>query len=643
MKKIGDFIKKHKKAVIIIAIVAVIAIIIAVMVHKTKKKAEELMGQMTQETYVLEKRNLVKSVSGTGKIASVEKKDIVVSSLNNVKVDTVNVKLGDAVKEGDIICTFDTEDIERNLANARTDLAIAQKKTANSMDNQSRGLYNTQLDAVNDTNRNLEELDKAQRTYDTAKGEKAEASRIYDEVEDTYEEYWDEDEYYDLQEKLQKVKKDLESYDTRSTDANAELAEFNAAKDALAVYVNSDANSALPTKGLAVAAALDNLQAGCAESNIAGSQLVTNYGTLDTAVEAENAVKEAIDSRVSNIKTANNNYNSAVVATQSNLSKYNELLEEKNALSNKISNMETAKSKMESAKSSTDSAKKSLDSAADSLTDAQRKQEDNYRKDVNGVKDAENNYDSAKLDASVASREYEDKVRKLEQQLEDATLKAPFAGVITAINYEPGDNYNGQAVVTLEDLSSYVIEAGIDEYDISKVKVGQKVKFKTNSTGDEELDAEVIQIAPRATAAAATSSSSGGATTTSGTATYLVKMKIISDCKDLRLDMTAKINIIVDEASDVYAVPFSSVQTDENGNTYIEVEDATTEASSEASAEALGMTPTRKIIVTTGVETDYYVEVKSSELSDGLIVTVPGGDGNGMDDLMMMMGPAGGL
>ena len=191
MKKIWEFIKKHKKLFIILAIILAIVIVIAVVVHRTKKKAEAMLGMMTQETYVLEKRNLVQSVSGSGKIASIEKKDIVIASLANTKVATMDVKVGDTVNEGDIICTFDTEDIERNLANAKTDLAISQKKTANQMENQTRSLYNTRVDAVNDTNRNLEDLDKAQRIYDTEQGEKAEASRIYDEVEDIYEDYWE--------------------------------------------------------------------------------------------------------------------------------------------------------------------------------------------------------------------------------------------------------------------------------------------------------------------------------------------------------------------------------------------------------------------------------------------------------------------
>ncbi|MCR4755863.1 MAG: efflux RND transporter periplasmic adaptor subunit [Lachnospiraceae bacterium] len=566
MKKIWEFIKKHKKLFIILAIVLAIVIVIAVLVHRTKKKAEEMLGMMTQETYVLEKRNLVQSVSGSGKIASIEKKDIVLASLANTKVATMDVKVGDTVKEGDIICTFDTEEIERNLANAKTDLAISQKKTANQMENQTRSLYNTRVDAVNDTNRNLEELDKAQRIYDTEQGEKAEASRIYDKVEDVYEDYWDEDAYYYYLGELAAVRKELES---DPTDAD--------------------------------------------------------------------------------------------------------LLEKEREYSDKIANLETAKSKMAAAKGDTDSATKSVDSAADSLTDAKRKQEDNFRKDVSGALDAENNYENAQLDASVASRDFEDKVRKYEEQLEDATLRAPFAGIITAINFEAGDTYSGQALLTIEDLSSYVIEAGIDEYDISKVAVGQQVRFKTNATGDEELEAEVVQIAPRATTAAA--SSSTGSSTTAGTASYQVKMKITSDTKDLRLDMTAKINIIIDQADNVYAVPFSAVQTDENGNKYIEVQEEAANAAmtvpadgdvpaaeSEAAAggevpaaeagsgipdvasmpKGAGALPTRRIPVTVGVETDYYIEINSPELYDGMVVVVPSTDSN-LDNMMMFMGPAGGL
>lgn len=566
MKKIGEFIKKHKKGLIIIAVILVLAIVVAVFVHRTKKKAEEMLAGMAQETFVLEKRNLVKSVSGTGKIASGDKKDIVVSTISNTKIATVDVELGDTVKAGDILCTFDTEDIERNLANAKTDLEISQKKTANNMDNQTRGLHNTRIDAVNETNRNLEKLDKAQRIYDTELGEEAEASRIYDEVEDIYEDYWDEDLYYDYQEQLMQVKKELEDYSENDADPN-----------------------------------------------------------------------------------------------DGKYSRYEQLIDEKNDLSNRIANLETAKSNLSSAKSSTDSAHSSANTAEENLESAKERQEDDFRKDVNGVKDAENNYENAKLDSSVANRPYEENVEKYEKQLEDATVRSPINGIVTAINYEAGDMYAGQALVTVEDLSSYIIEADIDEYDISKVKVGQKVTFKTNATGDEELEATVTEIAPRATTVAPSTGSSAAAAAAS-TAAYRVKMHVDTENSDLRLDMTAKINIIVDSADNVYAVPFAAVQTDESGNKYIEIEDDSAdeaaapafdkedmkdpakqqEAIQAAMNAAAGNAPAKRIPVTVGVETDYYVEIESPELYDGMSVIVPS-SGGGMDELMSMMGAMGGM
>ncbi len=645
MKKAGEFIKKHKKGVIIMAVIAVIVIAIVVLVIRTKKKAEEMLGQMTQETYVLEKRNLVKSVSGTGKISSAVKKNIVVAGLANTKVAAVNVELGDEVNEGDILCTFNTEDIERNLANAKQDLAISQKKTANSMDNQTRGLYNTQVDAVNDTNRNLEAVDQAQRIYDTKKGEKAEASRVFDEVYDVYEEYWDEDEYYDLQEEYQEVKKKLESYDTKTISTTADAGEFNAKKEQLIVHINA-------SEGISVKDDLSKLKAGdsiASDLDIAADKFVDGFNA------AEDSIKSDIKQIISELQKANNEYISAVNATASNLEEYNSLTEKAKALSSRISNMETAKSKMEAAKANVDSASTAMNSAGDTLKNAQRTQEDKFRSDINGVKDAENNYDSAKLDSSVASRTYEDNVRKYETLMEDATVKAPFKGIITAINVVEGDAYNGQTLLTIEDLSSYTIETSVDEYDINKVKEGQTVKFKTNATGDEELEAVVTEIAPRATVAAASSSGNASAVTSS-ISNYAVKMLIKSDCSDLRLDMTAKLNIIIEEADEVYAVPFSALQTDENGKNYIEVEDdgqaageaetgemTEEEAAMAAINTAAGNKPTKKIPVTSGVETDYYVEISSPELRDGMVVVIPGGGFDSMEDLMSTMGPMGGM
>ena len=71
--------------------------------------------------------------------------------------------------------------------------------------------------------------------------------------------------------------------------------------------------------------------------------------------------------------------------------------------------------------------------------------------------------------------------------------------------------------------------------------------------------------------------------------------------------MTAKCSIVKKEASDVYAVPYDAVHK-ENGESYILVKDGDS---------------TSKVTVTTGMETDYYIEVQGSDLQEGLQVVIP--------------------
>ena len=244
-------------------------------------------------------------------------------------------------------------------------------------------------------------------------------------------------------------------------------------------------------------------------------------------------------------------------------------------------------------------------------------------------------------------------VETLGKALEDATVKAPMSGTVTAINYKAGDTYAGDTLITIEDASSYKIEASVDEYDIYKVKPGQKVLFKTNATGTEELEAVVTEVAPRATTAVAAS----GSTSSSSVASYKVVMDVISKNENLRLDMSVKLNITVEEVQDVFAVSYEAIQTDEEGKTFIEVEEGSADISGMAMAGAEGADaqpedadaentdmsaasvgvaagadngaaeiPTKKIYVTTGMEGDYYTEISSPELEEGMIVRIPSND-----------------
>ena len=92
MKKFFEFVKKHKKAVIIIAIVAVVAVL-AIKIAKSVKDAANLLAgmQSSASTEKIEERDIVNSVSATGTIVAVENRAYS-TSVTGVKVKEVNVK-----------------------------------------------------------------------------------------------------------------------------------------------------------------------------------------------------------------------------------------------------------------------------------------------------------------------------------------------------------------------------------------------------------------------------------------------------------------------------------------------------------------------------------------------------------------------
>lgn len=49
-------------------------------------------------------------------------------------------------------------------------------------------------------------------------------------------------------------------------------------------------------------------------------------------------------------------------------------------------------------------------------------------------------------------------------------------------------------MLVIQDNSSFIVEASVDEYDIADISKGMSVVIKTDATGDQELDGEVIYV-----------------------------------------------------------------------------------------------------------------------------------------------------
>lgn len=620
---------KHKKAVILIVVIIVIVVVGMLVTSNMKKKREMLMESMNQtETAFLEKRTLVSSISATGTVKSVDSKEVSVA-LSNVEVESLPVSVGDAVEEGDVICIFDSEDIEQNLADAKASLTATTGKSKIDVSSAERSL------AEAETTRNIE-AERADQNVADAWNDYLESVTDLEEAEDD----WDEaiatrnekkGEYEYRQQRLEEAKTKMENAKASSGQSGTYETAFTDGIKALKDVVDNDpdimANSGTMDQIYLTSPDLQNMTAESAFTFTGDDQ--------DTK-------KQTINTHLDSLKNLQTKYQSSVAADAA----YQQALSEYQALEQEVASWKTKYEAAEKEVSSYESAYEQAESASDSKLDAYdqqvENQEDSTRNNASTVASKTDNLSTARYNASVSGASDQQKVKDYEEQLSRCTVTAPMSGIVTAVNLEEGDLYNGTAIVTIEDTSAYEISTEIDEYEIGKIREGQKVVIKTNGTGDEELNGTVKSIAPRATV--------GGAEVT-----YEVIVSIDTPNELLRMDMTAKLSIILENKENVLTVPYEAVREAEDGTYYIEVvkedgdtqpEDGEQEKESDGAAgNTIREVKTERIAVEKGIESDYYIEVIGEALTEGMEVVVPKTDTEGMSfqEMISNRGPMGGF
>jgi len=608
MKK---FIKKRKKLVVVIAILLILVIAgFAVKASIDKKIAAAVATQNTEQVSTVELKNLVSSVSATGVIESGDSKSIT-STLSGVKINQVNVEVGDYVSADDIICSFDSTDIETNLDNAKTNLNATKSKTSIDVTSAQRSLQEAEASRDINAERNNKDVADAWTTY-----QKAITDFNTTEVD-----------YY--------AAKGTTS--TRKSEMDASLTRLNG-YTAAATTAKNNFSGKLTELTTAYGTICDFSDISLTTS-VWNSKNGTDYVALGSGGTPTDAT--AIDIYLTALKSFQNDYNLNTTKTAS----------ESSAYATYQQNYATAQSSEASAKSKYDAAQTTVDSKLSSYNQLVRSQTDTTRNDSSTITAKSDSLKTTKINAGTSALTYEQQVSQYEEQLENSQVKSPISGVVTAVNVTAGDSYAGGALVTIEDDTDFQISTEIDEYNISKIKTGQKVIVKTNATGDLEMDGTVLSIAPRATVS-----------TGSSNVTYTVKISLDTKNADIRLDMTAKLSIILESRENVLAVPYDAVITGDDGKKYVQVyQDTTTgrtnttgtatadttavtTADTTKSSATTGVSATKKVYVTTGIENDYYIEVISDELEAGMKVLIPSAESTGsISDMIGTRGAMGGF
>ncbi len=137
--------------------------------------------------------------------------------------------------------------------------------------------------------------------------------------------------------------------------------------------------------------------------------------------------------------------------------------------------------------------------------------------------------------AQARQRNAQAQLEKARAALEQATLKAPFSGVITALEVSEGETVlAGSVVAVLGNLSDFVVEtADLSEKDISRVHLGQKAVVYIEAL-QEEVEGQVVEIAPQANILG-------------GDVVYTVTVALVEQPQGLRWGMSAEVEIPVEE------------------------------------------------------------------------------------------------
>lgn len=480
------WIKRHKKLTAFLVIVLLIIAFVVNVLGRTAAVSAALTYQFVRTT-TLQKTSLTDSVSVTGTIASGSTASVTASdSVKTYKVTSVNVAVGDTVKQGDVIATLDTTNVEKQIENAQESyndsLESAQTSYDQSVEDQATNLAQLQ-----------EKLDKAQEEYDTLGLERYSSMQDASMADKTNREIVEY--YYGLYaEKIAGLENTVSNLQTQLTNAQRDGSadQQQAIQGQLADYQSQ----------LSVAKGQCNI----AELDLHGFDVISQY--------------------------------------------YNQIEQYRNAL---------------------DQAQQAYDSA---------------------VTTNSRNVDNAETKLEQASRT-SDTLSDLQSTLEECTLTATMDGTITELNATVGSVCSG-TVATIQDVNDLTVEVTIPASSVGKLSTGMQCNITSDATGDTVVTGTLTRIDP-----VANSEGTFGATVTVNGAD-----------SGLLIGISAQVEIIINQKSDIFTVPRDAVGTHEDGTSYV---------LRKTGGEGVDMT-FEEVAVTTGDFNDYYIEISGEGLNEGDVI-----------------------
>lgn len=121
----------------------------------------------------------------------------------------------------------------------------------------------------------------------------------------------------------------------------------------------------------------------------------------------------------------------------------------------------------------------------------------NYKNSVTAYKSAILRYNDLRKQLNFAARQSQKSLQISETMADDYTVKSETNGKVYSVLKEKGEMVNPQMpVAVIGDADEFILELQVDEYDIARIKPGQKVLLNLDSYKGQVFEAKVYKVNP---------------------------------------------------------------------------------------------------------------------------------------------------
>lgn len=619
-------------------------------------------AQMIVSTETLQQMDLKNTISLTGTVETQTGRKVY--STLTYPVESVDVEVGDVVQEGDVLAKLKTDDLELDIAQqqaavtasnnqAAHQIEVSRKAYENAKENYENGLDSSAISAEQSVTQAENNVTQSEYSVESAKLQVESAEAAVRDARENYRLTRDqlEGNVTDAEKALDKAEEALSDAKAAYNDAVAGVEGQIAQAEANFAQIKADYDIHKATyDNIAgqLAENVKNAQTAEKEAEDKYNEYKKAWGeSSPEAIDAKAKWDDAVEARVQAqqeqlrekeafqaIEATYNQAQTDLATVKSSI--YGQTTSAQSAVASAESGVASAEAQLDAAKDARngttlaqveqgigsanrgvdsaevqeDVAKAQLDAAKQSAESAKQQQEATKNAIEQQIDSLQDSLVGSQL-AAESNRAQEIAIQKMQNTLEDASITAPVSGVITAVYAKVGEPGNGLLFV-VEDTESLKITTRIKEYDIANVQVGMPVTIKSDATGDKEISGTITYIAP-----AAVKSDTGSTQTSSNNSNVEFEAEVQVNDKDsgLRIGMNTRLTVLLEEKQDVFGVAYDSVVKKQDGTDVLYAVEPKSTEGKDASTYIVTEVP-----VTTGLETDFYIEVSGSGIQNGMSI-----------------------